>query len=297
MKKLSVLVSILAIGLMMAVVAPSAEANCIPGKIGGNADYPLYAYIDFADASGDNSSLIGQFWVPNDPGIRNDPAGTVPGYAGPVQQWAFGVPGVTYYWYFYVDLGSANFTGCPLPGASLTVYLENTATDKFVLWTADEFAQGGNLNWLFRPSQGFAAAGDSPRPTVNSSARNGTSVDMNVTVADPSAGHWQQSTAGGITGVNLYAKPSADAPDPNDLNGWAMVGSVTATGGTTDVSVDCTDTNTSQWLAAGIMVDSQDPQVFSESIQVECDPNLADPGDNFKVVRPAPEKKRIKRDN
>jgi len=288
MKKFSILFSILAVGLMV-VAAPSAEAGCIPGQFGTNAAYPLYAYIDFADASGDNSTLIGQFWVPNDPNKIS---------SLPTVDWTFGTAGYTNYWYFYLDFGSATFNLCP-DGDPITVYLEDTATDKYILWTADrgDVASQNGFEYLFVPSQGFVAAGDSPRPSVNSSARNGVNVDMNVTVADPSAGHWMMTTNGAITGVNLYSKASDGAPDPKDRAGWALVGSVTPTGGTADVSVDCTNQAVSQWLATGIMVDGQDPQVFSESIEVECDPNLADPGDNFKLVRPAPDKKRIKRDN
>lgn len=285
MKNARILVTMLAVAVAAGFVASPAVANCIPAKTGANFAFPYYSYIDFDDATGDNSHFIGAFWQTTAPDSSNNNTYSV-------QEWLYGVPGFTYYWYFYLNLGDARVTGCA--ENNLTVYIEDTLTDKFILWTADEGA-GPSFNFDYDftnadrgaankdgTDDGFFVAGDSPRPRIQSSNRSGTNVDVNLNVPDPNAGHYTQGGTGAISEVRIYSQSSATTP-PSDLPGaWVQVGTLGPGGGAGSVTVDCSNTSEDQYVAAALVVEGLEPRVVSEASLVECDPNLADPSGRIK---------------
>jgi hypothetical protein len=293
MRKSSILVSILGVGLVLALAAPPASAVCPSVNLGTNvASGTAYAYIDFGNTSADSAPFIGQFWQTLNPANGN-------GGSYNVSNWLFGYPGYPNYWYFYINTaGDVGIVGCP--AENMTVYLEDTTTDTFVVWTTDFLAQspyrGFEWDYADAGGGGFITAASSPRPRVNSSARVGSNVELNITVPSPAAGQWQFGTVGTITGATIYGVQAA-APDVYNVGAWTTLGSLGATGGTTDVVVDCTTTAPNQWIATGLILDGVAAPVLSEPVEVECDPTLADPGGDFKVIQRDTQRKRVRRDN
>lgn len=287
MKRLGFLTVLIATTVVIGLASSSAMAGCIPAKTATNAAYPFYSYIDFANASGDNSTFIGAFWQTNNAsGINNRSYG--------VNEWLYGIAGYTYYWYFYINLGDAR---ADCASGSLTVYLEDTSTDQFILWTADEGAgSSGNFDFEFSRADfegntdgtqdGFYFAAPSLSPMIDNAAKDGSGqVTVDLTVADPARGFYSQSGANTVTEVRIYSQLSATKPDPTNVGAWTQVGALGSSGGAGSVTVDCSGGANEQWLAAGVVVDGQAPIILSEAgTPVECDPNLADPQD-IKILR------------
>jgi len=80
-------------------------------------------------------------------------------------------------------------------------------------------------------------------------------------------------------------KISSAARPSNDLSGWTQVGGdFAAGGGPASDAADCSNTANDVWYGVGVVVDGQAPAFAASLVQVECDPNLADPSGRFKLI-------------
>lgn len=148
---------------------------------------------------------------------------------------------------------------------------------------------GNNMPIVMRPV---------PLPRFNSSSRNGTTIELNMTVADDGgASYVKDGCACGPTGYKVLQQvvlSGAQPPSNRDLSGWTeavVVGGgaqgVTPIGGNVNVVADCSDTGSDVYLATQMFFDSgfTTSIVSANSARVECDPNLADPN-GTKPIRP-----------
>lgn len=289
MKRLNVAFALVAMVLVVALAASTAEASCNPNKTISNQSRPDYcagSYIQFNDNSFCAGSVAGgtgcpqinsAFWETNNPAAGN--SGTFDGG----QNWVSGNFGAGYWW-FRAFAGTAGVNGCP--SNCVTVYIENEDTEEFILWSAPEAVGpscGLDNNFDFTGIGGGGAqpSGQSVRPRVTASARNGGNpdlVDLTYDIPSPAGGTVSDACGGAVTGTFLYSQSAASRPSSNPNDGWSQVASFGA-GGTAgaQISVDCSNQANDVWIATGLGVSGQQPQVLSAPTIVECNPAIADP--------------------
>lgn len=279
MKKANVILAMSAAVVLAMLAAPAAEALCNPALNASDVSRPGYCdsrYVGF-DGAGNpvgtaNPNINGFMWDTDTPAAGN---------TGTYKDWVSGAFG-TGFWYFRANLGAAGVVGCPTD--CLTVYVENEATQEFILWTAPQAV--GPVGCLDNDFDftgvdgggfGITAPGVSPRPRVAASSRAGTDVNLTINVSDISAGVRSAACGGSVTGLQLFSQQAATRPS-SDPAGWTARDSFAGSSiNGAALTVDCTNTAVPQWVAVGIQVDGGAPQVLSQPIQVECDPNIADP--------------------
>jgi hypothetical protein len=299
---------ILGVLFTVAVVLGSSSAFGLcnpPTNAANTGGGPLYggAYLNFADGGCVNTggpdaggNWIGRFWQTGAPASFNQGNCQVANCGQGGADWVRCFNGFPGFESFYINFGDGlTSTGCPV-GSDVTVYIENTTTDKFIMWTVPQ-SPGQIPDWNFSVAQGGPGTfvpTDSARPRVISSNRAATDVNVNFTVQDPTPSVFAGGTgfAGAVTDVQVFSCASATLPGSSVTGGcaggnWVFQASLGATGGTTTVPVDCTNETVQQWLASGFEIDGQAPFFVGEPVEVECDPTLADP-DNRKqrIQRP-----------
>ena len=300
MKRLTgILVTVIAVAVVVGLAAPPADAICPLPKTSSNVSRPLFVdatYIGFTNVlpvgcginrvAGACGNMIGRFWQTNAAGINNE--GTYN-----VGQWFDAYYGNAFA-FFRQSLTNQGVQGCPTD--CITVYIENTLTDEFILWTSAEKPVGGgpapdnDFDFTDVLPAAFAtqAAAPSPRPRVTStSGARGGPVTLTYDVLNPSAGVVTEAgncvgVTGAITGINVYTQASAAAPS-SGIAGWTLANSHAGTGALLQsVVVDCTSALTDQWVASGLVIDGQAPHFVGNPTRIECDPALADP--DFKLI-------------
>ena len=268
------LLGLVAVVAVLALLAPSAFAGCNPPKSFStwNALEGRYTYIYFGDASGNPDNLVGSFWQTDNPATNNQ--------TYPVQEWLLD----NYYfpmqdsWYLNGNLGDAR-PDCPAGG--MTVEASNTVTGGWFVTAADE-TPGGFITFDFSVYPSIDTRGVSAQPRINSSSRAADLVTLNVTV--------EPGVVGGLATIDetrIYQfGPTATAPTTRSPADWTQIGTIAGNGGSTDVSVDCTGFAPGDQAFVGTSyVSGGNPgQVAGILSQVECDPNLADPVDRFRLI-------------
>lgn len=257
-------------------------AGCSPSTRASNFDqqtYAAFSLIDFGgNTSGDASTFTnGRFWA------TADSANNQGDYTG--EQW-MNYYGSGYGWFFVIATGKTPdpdcITGC------MTVYIEDSATDTYVLWTQDDTPTNNNVfDFTYNEATGGNPAAEGPRPRVDSSGRSGDTINIDYTVPNPTSGVRNGRCTGNVTAVNVYRQASATDPG-RDITGWTLVEAFPAAGGSSSVALDCSNIAVDQWLATGLEVEGQPVQFVSNPTQVECDPDLADP--NFRIHPNKPNK-------
>jgi hypothetical protein len=279
---------LLATAIVVSLGSTAAMANCpVPTFFGTIQNFPPndYTILYFGDPSGDNANIVAHFWQTSSPANGNDE-----GY--PTSYWFYGYPGIDY-WYVYGNTGQGN-SGCPID--NLTISAHNTVSDTFMLLSVDEaVGRSGEFSFDFSKIGGFASylyAGTSPRVRLQTSARSGNNVDVTYSVQDATGQTHSSGVPGAITDVCVYEALSATAPSPHiNAGAWTLVTCVGAAGTSTPqpYTADCTDTGQDRWLANRLTVDGQPASAVGPLVQIECDPNLADPdGKTKKLDRPKP---------
>lgn len=301
MKKLSMMLFLGAAVVAMGLAAPSAEANCSSPQFFGTNDFApnfcSYAYLVWNDTSAEPTNFVGSFW---DTGNRATGVSTsANGDTCDVGFWFYQYDAAN--WSMFGALGDACVTPVDppaCPGANLTVFLENCSTDEFMLLTAPRNASvactNGGLDfnfsyYMYNDVGASFVAGPSPRPRVNSSGRTGSDVTINVTIPNPTSGVFDASGGlGAVAGFEIFSQSLArgSAPDTVNTSGWTLAGSVGATGGDTDVVVDCSNEANDQWIATSVVTGAGDRSPLGCPVQVECRASLANPDpDKIKRIR------------
>lgn len=264
MKRFSILALMMALGVVVSVGAPSAEANCIPGQSVGS-----YYYWIFADDSTDVNNFVGSFWQTGTKATMNQ--GTLP-----LNEWFFLID--PYYFTINGNLGDARVLGCnaSLPSDTMTVFIENCVTDEGFIATAPRTSVGFDFDFGYATTGTYYNyPGTSSRPRVVSSSRTGTTIDVSFNVPNVSAIVVGDAPASDAA-VYSIAVPNGQTPDTTSVDGWTLQSPVGATGGAGAAALDCADTGVDQWIATGVTIAGD--VGLGCPVRVECDPTLANPG-------------------
>jgi hypothetical protein len=289
MKKLGILV---VLSLAVVLGASPVLAGCSPATTAGNVhpQFAQYSPINFGgDATNDLNRFSGGFWKTSSTAANS---GTYTAEQWMVYLSPYGV------FYFVISTGAAGVTE-PCVDTCMTVMIEDELTDTYVLWTTDD-TLANTFNFDFTCAAGGACkaavnASPGPRPRVSGTSRDGTNITVNFDVLDPTPGVWSDITecgGGAITDVRVYSFSSATAPSPLLADGWVEIADLTSTGGGGSAILDCSNIANDQWIATGLWVNSLEPVYVSNPTQIECDPDLADPG--FDIDKPGQRKGRDK---
>jgi hypothetical protein len=250
-------------------------------------------YINLPGAV-DSSTFHTRFWQTNDQ-TKNENTFSVPNSGATNRFFQDPYPGYSTAedFSFSFEPSAAGTNGC-ITGC-MTIYVEDYATGRFVQWTIPEGFVNTAAEFDFsqvNPPFGDGPQTLSPRIRGISSGRVATTVNVNFDIPDVSAGVFANpgsSCAGGtglITGRQAYMQQSATLPSTN-IAGWSLLG-VEAAGDTTVAArsngFDCSNTALDWWIAIGLEQNNVAPRFVSQPVQVECDPNLADPHGGFKKI-------------
>lgn len=287
----------LAVAVVGLVAAPETHATCSPAKLASNSGYTVggssYQYLEFPGKT--TPGFNGRFWQPGSTQGTNNEGGST----FDINPFMFLAPyGSGDDWVFNINLGGAN-AGCP--GGAMTLYLEDPASGRAITWTVQEGAtQYSSLNFSFTfDTFGTVVVPTGARPQVSNSSRAGTTVNVAFSVPDLTPTERRQDVAGAITSRGIFIRQSATPPS-TDIAGWTPLGATAAGAGPAEARsnpFDCTNTALDWWLATGFSVDGQPVRFVSQPVQIECDPNLADPTGTFqKINRPNTGAKRQDRD-
>ena len=137
-------------------------------------------------------------------------------------------------------------------------------------------------------------------PNITGSTRLGNfDVDLQVTVPNSGNGVYQQDGCNcapiGFKVLQSVVARGGMPPSTRDLGAWnepmtsgGQPQDVTALGATASVRSACGSSNTDVYLTTQLFFDSgfSTSVVSANSARVECGPNLADPGDRPKPIRP-----------
>jgi hypothetical protein len=267
------------VGAVM-LVAPAAEASCLPAKLFSTWDFDDGVYFYVNNFSGDFTGTVGAFWETGNRALSNE--GTYP-----VNEWLSYYAG--YGWYLNGNMGDSRVTGCPATQMIVVVTEDGAdgSLSNFIAGAANETpAKGNAFNYAdltFTPI---------PAPSVTGSTRLAdNNVEVDLLIADPAAGY---STRDGIpatdviTAINIYTIKSNTRPTSNPAD-WTLAQSAAYAGGDTSVVglvADCQDQGTDTWLGAGIEFGGEySSELITVGNVVECDPALADPDDKFQLIQ------------
>ena len=276
-KKILGALVVVAVAAMLAI---PAHANCLPDKLFGTWDFSdgSYYYVTWAPGSAtDPTQVDGRFWEPGNRAQHNEGEEVAANWLKD-----YNSSGA---WYVSGALGRAGIVGCVSNSMVLAATDPTPATGSafFVGWADELFVKANNYDY---PDLAFVPM---PSPQVTASSRAGSSVALDLQFGDPSNGfasRYSRTANEAIDSIVLYqAKGTNPGPAAAD---WTEIGRFPYGGGVTQVSgfaLDCTD-ETTTFLAAGLSFTGEfDTVHVSAAIAVECDPNLANPGDKFDLIR------------
>lgn len=296
--KSKILVSVAAVALAVVAFAP-ASANCIPGKVFGQVGQ-AYTYVFMpANSTNTNASIVGTFWEVGAASTDNNGACTDDAWLPLCNTAAYacgGNPtGIGKTRYINGAMGGSlggrpvcTVTGCPT-GGDMNLLIQDTTTDGKVVFalarvsetpasgTAYDFSRIPNITPV-----------DMPRVTVNSSSRAGTTVNLNLNLSALNGGFYglPGQTAGGpgnISGYRVQTFTGNADPGRSRTAGWVADATTRPyTGSAVNIpvfGVNCSNTALDVFVAVSLEFDggSTLSDMVSQSVRVECDPNIADP--------------------
>lgn len=277
------LMNVIAFGFVLAIVviaSSPAEALCLPAKLFGTWGEG-YFYVNFgATANTDTAAVVGRFWEPGQRGAKNE--GTYDD-----SNWFLDYAGKKY---TSGNLGDARTTGCPA-GQLLTV-LQAPTTDggaEFVAMQVSEIPANAVAFDYSRRASDFNAA-PIPRPNVSLSSRSGPSVNLTLSIADAAGGFYGVDSQTIARTYNLV-RFTGTADPGRSAAAWTLAQAVPANTPTA-ITADCSNTATDVFYATQLVIDGVASDLVSKSVRVECDPTLADPDKQFKLIEGPGEKPR-----
>jgi hypothetical protein len=266
-------IGIVAATVVMFAAVSTTGAICIPPKLFStyNGNTGTYYYVQFGTTNDDNST-VGQFWQTGARAAANEGTCTS-------DQWIIvnGYYPGTDSWYLNGDMGGLGcMNGCVSTDITVTGGHTTAGT-----WFAASVGESGGVPAFDFTSLATNVVAVDATPRVSSSSRSGDVVTVNFATPD---------LTGGVTGdvvlgtATIYKIASATRPSNDLATGWVAVADVAAAGGTATDSADCADPNTNVWYGLGVTVEGEAPSFVSSLVEVECDPNLADPDDRFRLI-------------
>ena len=309
MKAFKYLVVIAALVLIGGVVADS-WAQCLPGRLFRSSGKLGNNMLFDTTGADNNNNQLGRIWdyqnsLLSDSGVNTMNTGLCPMsdwwkvQTAPAQWKLDGVQGAG------LCIGAG--MGCPGAGSGLAVVVEDYAaggppgvgnTAYYAAYLVDETPAAGR--WYDYGNLDGSAGGlipmlPFPDVVITGSSRAGASISVNYQNLDQTNMVHSTDWAGGggvfPTGTMIsewqLVKATATADPGRDRSlGWVTIASTPYVPGGAAASfvVPCSSTATDEYLAVGIGFNGGaggvlDSQLVGKAIQLECDPNLAEPGD------------------
>lgn len=259
-----ILATVAIAGLIAVVAIGDAGAVCPNPRLFGtiDTDTGTYTYIDLP-AGADNQSVIGRFWQAD-----NRAAGNEGSYDDSI--WLIPYEGR---WYISGDLGGAGVFGCV--NGPMIVTLENN-DGSFTSWQAVD-TPALSLWWNLAPF-GDKTLTPIVRPSLSNRSPAGTQVTFNVTAPGP---------ADGVGGYRLMQRRLAAQADPGRSPANYTPRDIIAPGATVPVTIDCS-VQDQVYLGFQVAYGTGTGQFFGDNVggtaNVSCDPNMADPNREFKII-------------
>jgi hypothetical protein len=277
------MIRILALAAALAVVgfvAAPAEASCSGSVIVQSFGAGGYSELIFP-AGTTATDIVGHFWVTgNRAAINEGTSKIVASTQADVEGFVRFDPAFNS-WYIFGNLSAPGIVGCPSPTDNLTFFIGAKTNNGafFHVRTAAknvtgdyDMSAGGNINLV-----------PLPRASVQSSARAGTSVNLQLLAQAP--------PAAGFSGITVpkgfqYVSAAGNADPGRDGAAYEAGGTLTP-GSPSPASVNCSNLTQDRFVATQLVVDGFPiSRLVSPASRVECDPSLADP--KFKHIdRPA----------
>lgn len=321
MKRVSLILSLVALGMVAALVPTTADANCsVPILSFGQVGYQCVGsnYYCYIQSPGVNTiaSLDANFW-----GLGSgDPFTACPSTTGRAcgddegnlsdSIWLTRFSTAYPIYMARITWGQGFVDGCPSG-----IFSGTHTTEAMVAMFSDEDVSGNTSYWAAAafekiandPSGGIPTDFNFSRidtditlvaaPTIAITGSTATSATTrDVTVSCPNllaSGFYSDGTVGVsevITGCKVYQFESATAPtgsgSRDSTTGWVSAGSV-ANASSGIVPVSCTTaTSTNVYLAAAVEFDSGFSTQFlgPNTVAVGCGPTHADPDPRFKII-------------
>jgi hypothetical protein len=249
--------------------APSANAGCAVPKIFSSWGDGGYFYLVPPPGATD-SSLLGRFWTIGNRASVNE--GT---YAD--TNWVkFYAP--TNVWYINGTLDSPQITGCPTGSMLVLIQNNDGPTASFVAANQIETPAAQKFYDYSTLATHFTMV-PIPRPQVVSSARVGSSVQMNVNIPSAQSGVYGPNTAS-LLQYRIVTRSGTS--DSGRAAAAYTPGAVVPANTTTPLSVDCSAVTSDQWVATQLLVDGFPTDLVSAPTRVNCNPALAEP--KFKLI-------------
>jgi hypothetical protein len=304
-KVILVLVALVAItGLVSDAWAQCAQPRLFrsSGKFGNNVR---------VDPTGSNNAgnQIGRLWDSDNANFSNSGLNTNGALCPASQWWLAQVDGNMAVDGFLTSVGCTQM-GCPLD--KLTVVVEDYdaagppgvgGTAYYVGWLTDETPASGR--WYdYGEADGAAALtvvpiAEFPKVDISGSSRAGMTINVNYNLADQDANvlSWDHNGPApfpvSATVQEWQLMKATGLADPGRARaGWTLVEAIPyVPGGTAHFNaIPCTDIVNDEWLAIGIgfnggAAGAVNSALVGEAVQLECDPNIADPGGQIHEIQ------------
>jgi hypothetical protein len=253
----------------------SASCDAYP-KTAGTYNFQFGSYTYWLPPSGytNPSTLVGRFWELGNRIGANE--GTYTGSNGP---WLFFNPFDIGRIAMFADLYDPGVVGCPA-GRLITV-AELVSNDgqnaAFVVGTVNESSP---FAWL---AFDYTVFGDQhllpiPIPRITRQSRTGTILSVDIAVDSAAAGAFGSIGSAAITGYNIVDSVGSNAPG-RDASAYTRLRTITgaAGGAVTGLSLDCSNTLLSHYLAVQVVFDDAvGSQYVGAVVQASCGGNCVD---------------------
>jgi hypothetical protein len=296
-----------AAALIVAVVAPAVQAQCLPARIfGGDGGTMLDPKLNvLTNGTANAGTAIGYFWENGNPANDNHTGVGCPSsvwwvLAGPDRRVAGAIGSI-----------SCQIGAC-LTNPVLNLVVEDPYLDgsnaNFIMFRVDETPAGTRYYDHARVTPGYNPTGGGtfsvnmePFPTVDVSGSVGPPPGTTVTNSYANLGvsfrgvsgpaHTPIPASSGIKFYDILAHHGA-APPARARGSWnqgviAQVPYADAAVAGHQVPVPCPNATNSTYLGVGVeFVDGVKSALVGAHTQVACDPNIADPDDKQNKLRP-----------
>lgn len=281
MRKMTILVAALAVAAIG--LAADAQANCVPSKTAatfGN-DGP---YVYWTVSNANEATLTGKFWQQGNFNAGNN--GTLTGFL------YFSGAGVN----MNAILGDSAVAGCPSTRLITVAEVQTLSGGAaFLAATVDEVS-GPAVDFAYQ-NLGDLAMVAMPRLNLTGSSRSGTGVVLNFN--NPAVGGlYGPGAATALQAIRVVSATGTADPGRSAASYTTVQDFATTSGAAAgSVTVDCSNTAVDRFVAVQLVFDqNQVSSLVGPSVRVECDPTMADPNRDFKLIEGPKDKPRPARE-
>lgn len=283
MRKSFLVLGIVSAVALAVVAAPLAEATCAPAKRFSqwDASSATYAYTNFQQPQ-TNAAIIGALWQTGARSAANEGSGCED------TSWLNPYAGQWYINGFLNGLDPQGDlcqpTGCP--SGDMTIVVEAPRSGggaEFGVTRVGETSFGFNYS-----TAGTLNTADIPRPNVSSSGRSGTNVNINFTLPGRDSAYAGAAPVNQAISSYRIVRFRGNADPGRGSGQWSLLQSFpyNSAGVSGSLTIDCADTTQDEFIATQVSYDNGQylGALVSQSVRIECDPNLANPDRDFKLI-------------